>query len=143
MATPNRGTPVKRGMVNNSQTPPFKAPRPSPSPPSFSPSGQPKTLTLQEVKRLTSTPFSNCLTFEAKAIKVEPRRPHWDKRVQHHRQKILFADKTTFLILFMHSEVDEEEDDPKIKEGYTMEVTNFRVVKKGEILIHDRTTAYV
>lgn len=112
------------------------------SPSNFSPSGQPKTLKLAEVKRLSSSPFTNSITFEAKVLKLEPRRSHWDKRVQYHRQKVLFADTHTYLIAFMYSDIDEDQEDPKLTEGYCYEITNFRVVKKGEILIHDKTTAY-
>lgn len=166
MATPNRGsvggrggssqsngsprTPVKRAQSDYSQSPAAKSARASPATPSrASPStssslpgsGQPKVVTLQEVKRITSSAFSNNLSFIARVVKLEPRRIHWDKRVQYHRQKVLFADSSAYLIAFMHSDIDEEEDDPKLVEGFTSIVTNFRVVRKGEILLHERTKA--
>lgn len=131
-------TPAKRSQTDYSQSPASKTPRSSTT---STPIGQPKVISLQEVKRITSSPFSNKLSFMAKVIKLEPRRAHWDKRVQYHRQKVLFADTTTFMIAYMHSEVDEDEDDPKLVEGFTSIITNFRVVKKGDILLHERTKA--
>lgn len=100
---------------------------------------QPAKLTLPQVKRLTTTPYSNAMTFLARAIKVEPPRRHFDSRVLLHRQKVVFADQFTILTVYMHTDKNEDPTDPKILEGYTHAVTNFRVVKKGDIVIHDKT----
>lgn len=101
---------------------------------------QSKTITLQQVKALGSTAYANNLRFQAKALIVQPRQQIMDPRVQYHRQRILFADATKFLTAYMFSDLDEDPSNPKIAPNLTNGVTNFRVVKKGDILLHDKTS---
>lgn len=63
----------------------------------------------------------------------------FDSRVQLHRQKVVFADAYTILALYMHTDQMEDAANPKLMEGFTYAGTNFRVVKQGEILIHEKT----
>lgn len=150
-------TPTKRNLGENSLTPPAKhgnyggrsSPNQSPTTArtrwstsfrsdSHSPN-QPSVMNLPQIKRLPTTPFANAMSFVAKVIRLEPRRAMFDSRVQLHCQKVVFADTYTFLSLYMHSDKHEDPEDPKLMEGYTYSVTNFRVIKRGEILIHEAT----
>lgn len=126
----------KRPLNNPTPSPTQKSPRLSLS---HSPS-QPSNMNLQQIKRLHSTPYSNALSFTAKALHVEKKRKTLDPMVHYHRQKILFADTETFLIMHMYSDPEEDENDPKVSENYTNIVTNFRVLKKGHVVIHEKTT---
>lgn len=96
-------------------------------------------LTIRQVKHIQSTPYSNELTFAAKVLKIENRRKIWDSRVQFHRQKVLFADECTYLVAFMMSDRHEDIKNPRLVEGCTNLITNFRVMHKGEILLHEHT----
>lgn len=130
---------TERNSANARQTTPRRAQQsPSYRNPGASPN-QPTQLTLPQVKRLQTTPYSNAMTFIARAVKVEPARRMFDTRVQLHRQKIVFADRYTTLTCYMITDTVEDPNDPKVLEGYTHAITNFRVVKKGEILIHEKT----
>lgn len=100
---------------------------------------QPAKLNLPQVKRIPTTPFENAMSFVAKVIHLQPRRSMFDSRVQLHRQKIVFADHYTLLVCYLHSEKHEDPSDPKLIEGYSYSVTNFRVIKRGEILLHEAT----
>lgn len=138
-ATSNSETPSRPGTSSSQPSTPRRIQQsPSQRNLPFSPN-QPAQLTLPQVKRLHSTPYSNAMTFVARAVKVEPARKMFDSRVQLHRQKIVFADHFTLLVCYMHTDLTEDPNDPKVLEGYTHTVTNFRVVKKGEILLHDQT----
>lgn len=139
--TPRKIT--KRGLQDNPSGQMSKSPRSSTSQVSaykYSEVEDSKTITLRQLKALGSTAYSNNLSFEAKALIVEPKQSIMDPRVQFHRQRILFADATTFLNVYMHSDPDEDCNNPKIAPKMTNAVTNFRVIQKGEILIHNKST---
>lgn len=152
-STSTVSTPSKRPLEDNAATSASKTPRRSPantsrsttprsSNPSrsftFSPS-QPVELTLPQIKRLNTTPYSNCLTFVAKVMFLQQRQKVFDSRVPIHRQKVVFADKYTLMTAFMHTDKNEDASDPKLMAGYSYAITNFRIVKKGELLIHAKT----
>lgn len=97
-------------------------------------------LNLRQVKNLSSTPYSNDLTFAANLVRIEQRREIFDSRVQFHRQKLVFADEFTSLVTYIMSDKFEDSNNPRLEQGTTHLVTNFRVINKGEILLHDQTT---
>lgn len=159
-STSNRGppaTPVKRILGEHSDCTPAKSPKNNATPRASTPRtgqsnssyqgssnnspSQPKEINLPHVKRLSTTPYNNAMTFVAKVVRLEPRRRMFDSRVQLHRQKVVFADSYTLLVAYMHTDRNEDSSDPKLMEGYTYAITNFRVVKQGDILIHDATLA--
>lgn len=70
---------------------------------------------------------------------LQQRQKVFDSRVPIHRQKVVFADKYTLMTAFMHTDKNEDASDPKLMAGYSYAITNFRIVKKGELLIHAKT----
>lgn len=146
--TPTNFTPrkfVKRTAQDQAKSPLQKSPRAtySQSSPSTSrtTSNQARKLSLQQMKNLASSPYTNVLSFEGKVVYLEPRKQIFDARVQYHRQRVIFADTQTFLITQMNSDEEEDPSNPKIGENMTNIITNFRVARKGEILIHKKSRA--